>query len=396
MTEEAKLRILNSTGFSIGVLPIRYLGLPLSSKKWNKVDCYQLVEKITKRITSGYSRQLSYAGRLQIVNVVLFSIYNFWGTVFILPQSVLQEVDKKYREFLWGSSEGHKKIALVAWDKVCVPKKYGGLNIKSCKLWNVAAVGKLLWQLANKKDVLWVKWVHEIYMKDTDNIWENIPPQDCSWYWKKLNVLKTEMLQWYQRGQYVLTPNGTYSMTSSYQAMLGLLHKCPEADLLWSSIMQPRQRFILWLAYQGRLLTKDRLQNMHIQVENAACGLCEQESAETHQHLFTECHWGNTMRKDLANWMGVILLRGTIQQILAWIKSRCWKQLKKEAVAAMYGATIYYTWQARNWRQFRQKHVNTNFIIAQIKKELQVRLERVTESRKARNCQDLIHRICGR
>jgi len=233
-------------------------------------------------------------------------------------------------------------------------------------------------------------------MKDTDNIWEHIPPQDCSWYWKKLNVLKTEMLQWYQRGQYVLTPNGTYSMTSSYQAMLGLLHKCPEADLLWSSIMQPRQRFILWLAYQGRLLTKDRLQNMHIQVENAACGLCEQESAETHQHLFTECHWGNTMRKDLANWMGVILLRGTIQQILAWIKRRRWKQLKKEAVAAMYGATIYYTWQARNWRQFRQKHVNTNFIIAQIKKELQVRLERVTESRKARNCQDLIHRICGR
>ena len=43
--------------------------------------------------------------------------------MFILPQSVLQEVDKKCREFLWGSSEGHKKIALVAWDKVCVPKK---------------------------------------------------------------------------------------------------------------------------------------------------------------------------------------------------------------------------------------------------------------------------------
>uniref|UniRef100_A0A0V0HXZ8 Putative ovule protein n=1 Tax=Solanum chacoense TaxID=4108 RepID=A0A0V0HXZ8_SOLCH len=102
MTEEAKLRILNSTGFPMGVLPIRYLGLPLSSKKWNKVDCYQLVEKITKRITSGYSRQLSYAGRLQIVNVVLFSIYNFWGTVFILPQSVLQEVDKKMQRIPMG------------------------------------------------------------------------------------------------------------------------------------------------------------------------------------------------------------------------------------------------------------------------------------------------------
>lgn len=101
-------------------------------------------------------------------------------------------------------------------------------------------------------------------MKDSDNIWEHIPPQDCSWYWKKLNALKTEIVQWYQRGPYALTPNGTYSIASSYQAMLGLLHRWPEADLLWSSIMLARQRFMLWLAYQGRLLTKDRVQNMHI------------------------------------------------------------------------------------------------------------------------------------
>lgn len=33
-------RILEKTGFSIGTLPIRYLGLHLSSKKWRKVECY--------------------------------------------------------------------------------------------------------------------------------------------------------------------------------------------------------------------------------------------------------------------------------------------------------------------------------------------------------------------
>lgn len=80
-----KDRILEKTGFSIGTLPIRYLGLPLSSKKWSKVECYQLIEKITWRINSAYSRRLSYAGRLQIINVILFSIYNFWCDVFILP-----------------------------------------------------------------------------------------------------------------------------------------------------------------------------------------------------------------------------------------------------------------------------------------------------------------------
>lgn len=87
-------------------------------------------------------------------------------------------------ELLWGRSEGHRKVALVAWDRVCVPKKYGGLNIKSCKLWNIGVVGKLLRQLASKKEVLWVNWIHVVYMKDTNNIWEHIPPQDCSWYLK--------------------------------------------------------------------------------------------------------------------------------------------------------------------------------------------------------------------
>ncbi|XP_059295407.1 uncharacterized protein LOC132048731 [Lycium ferocissimum] len=109
MDDATKERILDSTGFSIGTLPIRYLGIPLSSKKWNKVDCHQLVDKITKRIIVGYSRQLSYAGRLKIINFVLFSIYKFWGAVFILSQSVLKEVDRKCREFLWGYSEGTGK-----------------------------------------------------------------------------------------------------------------------------------------------------------------------------------------------------------------------------------------------------------------------------------------------
>lgn len=78
----------------MGTFPIRYLGLPLSSNKWNKMECHQFIDKITNRVTKGYAKQLSYAGRLQIINVVLFSIHNFWGAAFILPQRVLKKVDR--------------------------------------------------------------------------------------------------------------------------------------------------------------------------------------------------------------------------------------------------------------------------------------------------------------
>nr|XP_016448846.1 PREDICTED: uncharacterized protein LOC107773929 [Nicotiana tabacum] len=140
MDDELKQIILSNTGFSVCTLPMRYLGLPLTSKKWSKVECHQLVEKIIKKINSGYSKQLSYAGRLQVINVVLFAVYNFWGAVFILPQRVIKEVNRKCREYLWGSTEGHRKMALVAWDLICRPKKCGGLNIKGCKLWNMVSV----------------------------------------------------------------------------------------------------------------------------------------------------------------------------------------------------------------------------------------------------------------
>lgn len=82
--DTTKKEILASTGFSFGTLTIRYLGLPLFSK-CSKMECHQLVGKITSRINITYSKCLSHAGRLQIINIVLFSIYNFWGPVFILP-----------------------------------------------------------------------------------------------------------------------------------------------------------------------------------------------------------------------------------------------------------------------------------------------------------------------
>ncbi|WMV40414.1 hypothetical protein MTR67_033799 [Solanum verrucosum] len=122
--------------------------------------------------------QLSYAGRLQIINAVSFSIHNFWGAVFILPQSVLKQVDKICREYLWGTTNERKKISLVSWDKICCPKKVGGLNIKGCRNWNIASVGKLLWQLSEKKDSLWVRWVHGIYIKADGNIWAHKAPVD--------------------------------------------------------------------------------------------------------------------------------------------------------------------------------------------------------------------------
>lgn len=252
--------------------------------------CHQIVEKITE-VNNAYARKLSCAGRLRIVNGVFFSIFNFQGGVFILPQSVLKAVDRKCKDFLWGSSTDQRKAHLVAWDKVCLPMKFGGQNVKGCRNWNEASVGKLLRQVSEKQDILVVKWVHGVYLKQHGNIWNHIPPTDCSWYWRKLTSLKTKMTDWYQNDKYKLTKCGTYSVTRSYNALIGAQTSLWEANLIWTKIMQPKHRFIVWLANQNRLLTKSRMMRLNIHVKDAKCCLCLAGMIETPQHLFSECQW---------------------------------------------------------------------------------------------------------
>lgn len=48
-----------------------------------------------------------------------------------LPRSTFDELDKINRNFVWGESDRHKKIHLVAWNDLCKPKVIGGLGLRS-------------------------------------------------------------------------------------------------------------------------------------------------------------------------------------------------------------------------------------------------------------------------
>ena len=103
----------------------------------------------------------------------------FWAKVFILPQEVINQVTKIYKNFLWAESENYNRTPYVAWDIVCTPKKQGGLGVKNLNLWNIACVAKLVWTIAMKKDSFWVKWVHGRYIRGGD-WWNYTPKSDTS------------------------------------------------------------------------------------------------------------------------------------------------------------------------------------------------------------------------
>ena len=82
------------TGFKHGVLPVRYLGVPLISKRLTIKDCAPLIDKISARINGWSTRFLSYAGRLQLIQTILYSIQNFWSRHFIMPKRVLKRINQ--------------------------------------------------------------------------------------------------------------------------------------------------------------------------------------------------------------------------------------------------------------------------------------------------------------
>lgn len=89
-------------GVEKGEFPKKYLGVTLKPSKWNNHDCACVIVKIRRIVNCWSTRHLSFAGQAQLVSLVLFRICACWVSIFCLPQSVVKEIVKLCRNFLWG------------------------------------------------------------------------------------------------------------------------------------------------------------------------------------------------------------------------------------------------------------------------------------------------------
>jgi len=93
--------ILQAFPFASSELPVRYLGLPLLTKRMTANDYTPLIEKIREKIGKWTTRHLSFAGPLQLISSVIQSLSNFWMSAFWLPTACIKEIDSLCSAFLW-------------------------------------------------------------------------------------------------------------------------------------------------------------------------------------------------------------------------------------------------------------------------------------------------------
>jgi hypothetical protein len=119
---------------------VRYLGVPLISSRLSAADCGALITKITSRIDSWLSRNLSFAGRLQLISSILYSLQAYWSSIFILPKRDKKDIEQKFNRLLWNGNIAGGAKAKVSWNDICLPKKEGGLGLKMIDLWNYSSM----------------------------------------------------------------------------------------------------------------------------------------------------------------------------------------------------------------------------------------------------------------
>lgn len=136
---------------------------------------------------------ISFGGRICLIQSVLSALPLFYLSFFRVPPCVVKVCNRLMRDFLWGTSDGGRRIAWVKWIDICQPKNVGGLGIKDIDLFNRSLLGKWLWRWRTEKNALWCRVINAKYEAD--------PCAKVSPWWRSIQEASCfDEVDWFQEG----------------------------------------------------------------------------------------------------------------------------------------------------------------------------------------------------
>ena len=154
----------NILGCSVGRGAMSYLGATLGSSPSNLRFWDPLIRKIKAKIESLDATSISIAGRVIILQSVMDNIPSYWLNLFKIPEGIVKQVELIRRRFLWGYKQDSKrKIHLLAWHKICLPKSKGGLGIGSMRIRNMVMLSRWWGKAYSQRGRGWNKLLSNRY-----------------------------------------------------------------------------------------------------------------------------------------------------------------------------------------------------------------------------------------
>nr|XP_016440518.1 PREDICTED: uncharacterized protein LOC107766282 [Nicotiana tabacum] len=257
---------------------------------------------------------------------------------------VNNRVQQRILRFLWTRNVEPTRKALIAWDKLYVPKSAGGLNFINIEIWNKAAICKLLWNICKKKEKMWVQWVHTYYIKGNSTC--DTEPRNASWVIQKFFKAKAQ----FQEAGYSeedVKQLDSFSTKQMYKRLQGGFQKVPWRGLVSNNKGMPKWIFILRLAILDRLATKERL-----------------------------ARWGLMDETKPLQWQGIVRMKKQWHEEVQWaVEKAAGKSAGAELYRITLAAVVYHVWQARNKSIFQKEKVNFVSIVKVIVQEIHIRAQ---------------------
>ncbi|XP_074301542.1 uncharacterized protein LOC141632942 [Silene latifolia] len=315
--------ILEETKFVQGEFPFRYLGVPLNEGRLNKEMFADLLNNIQKALHHWANYRLSYAGKLSLINTVIFGLEQFWCSTLLIPKGVIKLVTKFCRQFLWGTEEGQRKLIMKSWSSCCKPHVEGGFNIKEVLAWNKC----LLCQ-----DILLAKTGGVDHARA---------------------LLKS------------CVAGGKLQLSLIYEQLRDHDHRISWEKTVWNKVALPKHSVLVVLAMQHKLATMDNLNHRGLHIVNR-CILCKADN-ESHQHLFFRCQFVASIWHRLLHWLKLRGRTECLKRELHWLAGRRNRRhWKAQWISSCLTALTYSISEERNSRIFRDVEYNEDYIVRRV------------------------------
>ncbi|KAJ3699695.1 hypothetical protein LUZ61_003400 [Rhynchospora tenuis] len=172
-----------------------YLGSPVAANRQS--DFSPLISKIDSKLQTWKSGLLSQAGKLILIKSVVEPIMLYAMQTSAIPITTLKAIQSKIRMFFWGKGT-EKRMPLVAWNKITVPKCKGGLGLKDMIKFSQTLHMKSLWAIAKGENSTWVRVLTAKYLHNKD-IWTTNRTTRCTHLWRAVLEVRSVMkgnLKW--------------------------------------------------------------------------------------------------------------------------------------------------------------------------------------------------------
>lgn len=165
---DKQLEIRDILGVQNDLGDSKYLGLPSLVGRFKKSVFGFVKDRVWGKVQDWSNQMLSKAGKLVMVKNVAQTIPSYSMSCFFIPKSLCSEMEKLMNGYWWGSGGNNSRgIKWMAWNKLVVAKGMGGLGVRDLYGFNLALLGKNIWNFTHKPDTLVARIFKVRYFNDS-------------------------------------------------------------------------------------------------------------------------------------------------------------------------------------------------------------------------------------